>query len=226
MASHQDIAYLVPKRYWERIQSELNANKSDQSGGGVSGLNADGNVNANDLLSTMAVNLSLTQNPKAPFVKHADMMLKIALDNPKLTAAEKVRFMEAYGRAYDNQRQSALALASTPVPATHATPATPDKSPRPTPKPRQLPVTPQRPVVQPLSPPPSYRPRTSITPKTARTSAQQLVKLREQILNIHSSPNLSEATKTSYINKLADSAGLTPRTVKQLRSRKIKTKAR
>lgn len=151
MSSNDDIAYLVPKSTWER-QREMLESAKQQSGGAVGGINADGSVDANALLRSMAVNMSLSQNPRAEFVKEADMMIKKILSNPKLTHAEKVDYLAAYCRSYADQRQAALAA---PTSTAQETPATTPAAPQPQqPPPPPLAATPPQPVR--ASPPPPY----------------------------------------------------------------------
>lgn len=80
MTSSMDTAYLVPKSMWESLQEKLKRYETQdgQTGDAIGGINADGSIDANALLRTMATNLSLTQNPRTDFLQEADLNITAA----------------------------------------------------------------------------------------------------------------------------------------------------
>lgn len=206
-------AYLVPAAYWKKVMDRLNDNAPKIEGGvkdqsGLDGLDAKGGIDANKLLASMAVNMSLASNPKAAYVQHADRALKEVLANKTLTPSEKIQFIQANQRAYNDQRANALAGTTIPSITPKPTPAPkrPALPPRPTP-PRATPTTPQG------------QPGTSGTPTTSqgRPSASYRHQVMDKIIEIPKS-SISNADKETNIQTLASSARLSAAVVRELRS--------
>ena len=143
-------AYMVPSLLWDRMKrtvkeqadtiENLKNKVTNQSGGGVAGVGADGKIDTDALLHTMAVNLSLQQHPNTEFVKRADTLLKQAFVDPNLSSSERIRLINSYADAYQYQRskvnETKQAKAPVPTPTPAPAPAltqTPGPQPVPTP---------------------------------------------------------------------------------------------
>ncbi|KAK3737344.1 hypothetical protein QZH41_000331 [Actinostola sp. cb2023] len=131
------VAYVIPKRLWDRVHGEWKTlkegGKAGQTGGTVVGTTSRG-VEPEELLHALAVNASLSQSPKMEFVKYADQAIKKILDDPSLSSDGKIQALEAYTTAYRAQRIDAkptivAAPAAGAVPQPPAPPATPWSTP-------------------------------------------------------------------------------------------------
>lgn len=216
MTSQDNFAYVVPRIYWHKIMAERPKEKDKdkdkdkgQSGGGIAGLDGKGGVDANQLLSAMAVNMSLSRNPHASFVQHTDTMLKQTMNNPKLSDYEKVHFMQLHSRAYDDQRKRALAA---PVPAA---PQIGQKR-RPAPPP---PTSSKLPKLG--TPGPSGTASTPKTPKQSLKYKPRYSDARDKIQEIMLSPEYSAATKSKLTQTLATSVGMHQTVLHDLRTRTV-----
>lgn len=193
MDSEEDVAYVVPKLVWERVHKrirELEGQQQQQKGGAIEGINKSGKVDTDSLLHAMAVNLSLQQSPQAGFVRYADEMMKKVLDDPTLSADDRLRYFESYVRAYKNQRDQALRQVPTAPMAPASTPALA----RPTPAPRR--ILPSR--------PPSYT--QAMQPGSSGTQTLPVPKLS---LFQGDSP-ITPATIESKIEQIKSSGKLSP----------------
>jgi hypothetical protein len=194
-------AYVIPTNLWDRVYKfymEKNKNKNKiQEGGGVVGVNSDGSIRTNDLMHALAVNLSLQQSPNLEFVKKADLMLKQAIDDPSLTPEERIRYLESYTRAYQDQRTGNATKAQSKVKTqAQATPATPRQ---PAFTPGQ--VTPRvRPTVLfPTTAPPPYATTSPMTPADLR---KRVKSISDTLKMVRSSKRLSNDEKSTKIAML------------------------
>lgn len=213
MTDHDDdFAYMVPKKLWERVQTELEQLRAspshEQTGGAVAGVDASGRVDPSALLHSMAVNLSLQQSPKLEFVKYADQMLKKALEDPSLTPDERVRFLESYTRAYHEQRKRPATGTSDTRQKTPTTPASrppPPSAPPPSYRSQLLPATPQS------------APSFASTPKSSRSSVAKRPRLEGDGPKLSLIPprtalkGINEKTIDKKLREIENSPILTPK---------------
>ena len=231
-----NVAYLVPKTLWERIQTKLKQQQQHGGGGGqmvgaVGSVGLGGDVNMKDLMHTMAVNMSLQQSPHVEFVKYADQMLKRIMGDPNISAGDKVNFLHRYKDAYQSQRTNALkenddgmvpaaaaAAAAARTPRGPRTPATPAGIPGPGPIRRQLPAT----------PPPSYqspyqRPSTSGIGASGSASAPfpaSTPKGKGPKIQVSKTPfNKGQTVTVAQINQKIRTIGSTPNLSKNQKKR-------
>jgi hypothetical protein len=127
-------AYVVPTILWDRITKELKELKekyiaSPQSGGAVIGLDNKGNVDASALLKNFAIQQTIVQNPKSSVIGLLDQWTRQALDNPNLSASEKVHLMGSLNLAQQDQLKAArMPTASSIKPSVKPNPNTASSS--------------------------------------------------------------------------------------------------
>jgi len=217
MSTNQDIAYVVPKTLWERLQTELNQNRGgmdlmnyahekrneggDQTGGALTGLSSTGGVNPAELMRMLALNMNLTQSPRAAFVGHADKMIKQILEDGSLTDEQKVRYLTSAQNAFDYQKRAAMPSAApattTTAAATSQTPPPRPPKPKLSPKPSPSGITPVK--VKPESASPFTTPVSSY-----RSLKEEIQKIDEKMKEITRSPDLSYNEKKAALTKLQE----------------------
>lgn len=193
---NQDIAYLVPKSLWERVQVELKQHKGglnlmnyaeknkDQSGGALSAIGTQGKVDPSELMKMLAVQMNLNQSPRANFVSHSDQLMKKILNDQSLSDEEKIHYLNSARDAFRSQRTGAVPPIQQqaqphPQPVVNA------------PRSRSLPAIPSLSLPRPLQ----SSPRNTVHRGTPGATAKKIISIEKKMGEIENSPVLTPKQK-------------------------------